>query len=253
MRPIPSCVVGMTKRESSGPMAAGNKEEVAPVDGATDCAHAGFPNSKPRATHAPVYVNHFVRGWWSIDSLTADGFQESVESHFYRDARCMSGLQSDTVLISPFLQTTNAKVRARDALLNHRKGTRTMLTIRIKMPSAMFALLVLSACSGSPPAKETVAASSASTINPNVALAAPQASADPQKLTPERIMQLQHEGYKLVDRDGETYFCRTEAKTGSRLARETICMTEPEITRLREQTKQGLGRVMREQPPPQGN
>jgi hypothetical protein len=127
-----------------------------------------------------------------------------------------------------------------------------MLTIRNKTLAALFALLLLSACSGSPPAQEPVATASAAPTNSN-ALAAHQPSADPQKLTPERIMQLQREGYKLVDRDGETYFCRTEAKTGSRLARETICMTEPEITRLREQTKQGLGRVMRERPPPQGN
>jgi hypothetical protein len=75
---------------------------------------------------------------------------------------------------------------------------------------------------------------------------------DAQKLTAERIMQLQREGYKLVDRDGQTYYCRTDAKTGSHLAHETVCMTEAEATSLRDQTKQGLGRVMREQPPPQG-
>jgi hypothetical protein len=111
-------------------------------------------------------------------------------------------------------------------------------------------LLTLSACSGSQPSKDLAAKASPPTSNPNLAPAS-QAS-DPQKLTSERIMQLQHEGYKLVNRDGETYYCRTEAKTGSHLARDTVCMTEAEMTTLRDQTKQGLGRVMREQPPPQG-
>jgi hypothetical protein len=118
-------------------------------------------------------------------------------------------------------------------------------------PTVVTGLLALSACSGSPPSKEPVAQA------PTPAASAPVSpqpgSSDPQKLTPERILQLQREGYKLVDRDGQTYYCRTEAKTGSRLARDTVCMTEAEMTTLRDRTKQGLGRVMREQAPPQGN
>jgi hypothetical protein len=120
--------------------------------------------------------------------------------------------------------------------------------------SAMLAAMMISVagCSGTPPANEQAAplrAPASSTSN-----ASDQASnTDPQKLTPERIMQLQREGYTLVNRNGEPYFCRSEKKTGSRLARETICMTEPEIVALREQTQRGLGRVMRERAPPQGN
>jgi hypothetical protein len=113
-------------------------------------------------------------------------------------------------------------------------------------------MMSLMGCSGSAPAQEPVATKPApantTASNPSTT----QAATDPQKLTPERIMQLQREGYTLVDRNGQQYFCRTEKKTGSRLARETICMTEPEIVALREQTQRGLGRVMREVPPPQG-
>jgi hypothetical protein len=125
-----------------------------------------------------------------------------------------------------------------------------------KLLSTSFAaLLTLSACSGSQPPKEPVAHSQARTGTGGASSGAPttEVGGDAQKLTAERIMQLQREGYKLVDRDGQTYYCRTDAKTGSHLAHETVCMTEAEATSLRDQTKQGLGRVMREQPPPQGN
>jgi len=117
--------------------------------------------------------------------------------------------------------------------------------------TSIAALLTLSACSGSQPPKEPIAQPPAVTRAASSETAT-QANGDAQKLTAERIMQLQREGYKLVDRDGQTYYCRTDAKTGSHLAHETVCMTEAEATSLRDQTKQGLGRVMREQPPPQG-
>ena len=119
------------------------------------------------------------------------------------------------------------------------------------LPIVFTGFLALSACSGSQPTNEPVA--NAPTHAASASASSQAGSNDPQKLTAERIMQLQREGYKLVDRDGQTYYCRTEAKTGSRLARDTVCMTEAEIIALREQTKQGLGRVMRERPPPQGN
>lgn len=72
------------------------------------------------------------------------------------------------------------------------------------------------------------------------------------KVTPERILELQREGYKLVDRNGEQYFCRLEKKTGSQIARDTVCMTEKEIQSLRETTQRRMGDMVRQQPPPQG-
>ena len=122
------------------------------------------------------------------------------------------------------------------------------------LSTSIAALLTLSACSGSQPAQEPIAHTQApaGTSGARSEAATAAVGGDAQQLTAERIMQLQREGYKLVDRDGQTYYCRTDAKTGSHLAHETICMTEAEATSLRDQTKQGLGRVMREQPPPQG-
>ncbi len=114
----------------------------------------------------------------------------------------------------------------------------------------VFGLVALAACSGSPTKEPDTTPTAAPTEAPSSGTT--QASADSQKLTPERIMQLQREGYTLVDRNGEQYFCRSEKKTGSRLARETVCMTESQIVALRDQTKRGLARTMREIPPPQG-
>lgn len=120
------------------------------------------------------------------------------------------------------------------------------------LPALVTGFLALSACSGSPPTNES--AKAPAPVSPAEAATAAQASGnDPQKLSADRIMQLQREGYKLVNRDGQTYYCRTEAKTGSHLARDTVCMTEQEIIALRDQTKQGLGRVTRELPPRHGN
>lgn len=72
------------------------------------------------------------------------------------------------------------------------------------------------------------------------------------KLTPEKLMQLQREGYKIVDRDGEQYFCRTEKKTGSQIARDTVCMTAEEVESLRDMTQRRMGEIQRNLKPPQG-
>jgi hypothetical protein len=63
---------------------------------------------------------------------------------------------------------------------------------------------------------------------------------------------MQKEGYKIVNRDGEVYFCRADKKTGTRLARETVCLTEKQADALREATQRSLGNIAREQAPPQG-
>ena len=70
--------------------------------------------------------------------------------------------------------------------------------------------------------------------------------------TGDKLVALQREGYKIVDRDGETVFCRTEKKTGTQIARQTVCMTEKEMALLREQTQRQIGDISRQRPPPQG-
>jgi len=72
------------------------------------------------------------------------------------------------------------------------------------------------------------------------------------KLTGEQIVALQRQGYKLVNSNGQTLYCMTEARTGSRLQKDNICMTEREMVTLRERTERGLQNTMMQQPPKQG-
>jgi hypothetical protein len=52
-------------------------------------------------------------------------------------------------------------------------------------------------------------------------------------------------GVKIQNEKGEEMICRREAKTGSRLARETICMTQAEWTRVSEQSQRETKKSMR--------
>jgi hypothetical protein len=102
------------------------------------------------------------------------------------------------------------------------------------------------ACAGQPKAPTPSVESSAAAAVPTTA-----APID-GKLTADKIMQLQRQGYKLVNRNGEQYFCRTEKKTGSQLARDTVCMTAQEVESLRDLTQRRMGEIQRNVPPPHG-
>ncbi len=59
--------------------------------------------------------------------------------------------------------------------------------------------------------------------------------------------------YKLVTRDGQTMYCRTDKDTGSHVRSTTICLTEKEMTELSERSQQGLRDLTRTTPPKQGS
>jgi hypothetical protein len=112
----------------------------------------------------------------------------------------------------------------------------------IKVLTAASAVAWLAACSSTPsatPASQTAAAPEPDTING-------------QPLSADRMLALQRAGYTFVDKNGQTYACRKEVKTGSRLAHETVCMTPGQADALREETQRRLGEMMRSTPPPQG-
>jgi hypothetical protein len=52
-------------------------------------------------------------------------------------------------------------------------------------------------------------------------------------------------GVKLQNEKGEEMVCRKEAKTGSRLARETVCMTKAEWLAVSEESQRATRRSMR--------
>jgi hypothetical protein len=72
------------------------------------------------------------------------------------------------------------------------------------------------------------------------------------EITKEKILAMQRQGYKIINKDGEVYFCRKEIKTGTHLPGDTVCMTEKEVDDLRSRTQDALGNIMRTVPPPQG-
>ncbi len=59
--------------------------------------------------------------------------------------------------------------------------------------------------------------------------------------------------YKMVTRDGQTMYCRTDKDTGSHVRSTTTCLTEKEMTELSERSQQGLRDLTRTVPPKQGS
>lgn len=112
------------------------------------------------------------------------------------------------------------------------------------MRSIVF-LAVIAACGcAARPAAESSAPAAA---------AAPQASpakdGAPAPLDP---IELQKQGYRIVNEDGKTLYCRSELMTGSRVLTRTSCLTAEELAQLRDSTRDTIRDMGRQQPPPQG-
>jgi hypothetical protein len=75
----------------------------------------------------------------------------------------------------------------------------------------------------------------------------PPAKATPPSKTVslEEINTAIETGVQLRNEKGEEMVCRREAKTGSRLARETICMTRAEWTQVSEESQRATRKSMR--------
>ena len=95
-----------------------------------------------------------------------------------------------------------------------------------KLTLVAASLVLLGACAGTPkqPAKNEAAPTSVTLDEINVAI---------------------ENGVKLQDEKGEEMICRREAKTGSRLARETICMTKSEWARVSDESQRATQKSMR--------
>src|SRR6267154_4510910 len=73
----------------------------------------------------------------------------------------------------------------------------------------------------------------------------PSASHQTPPSVGEALLIAQRQGYTLVNKNGETYYCRDEKKTGSRLAHSTVCLTQKDRDSLRQQTQRSLGELTR--------
>jgi len=103
----------------------------------------------------------------------------------------------------------------------------------LKLTLAATTFVLLGACASKPEPAKTVA--------------------EPQNVTMDELNTAIEGGVKIQNEKGEAVICRREAKTGSRLARETICMTQTEWTRVSEQSQRETKKTMRMGKIPQGN
>ena len=71
----------------------------------------------------------------------------------------------------------------------------------------------------------------------------PRSSRRPTTVTLDEINTAIEAGVQIQNEKGEEMVCRREAKVGSRLARETICMTKAEWMRVSEESQRATQEV----------
>lgn len=74
----------------------------------------------------------------------------------------------------------------------------------------------------------------------------------PANVDADKIMAAQRAGYKIVQENGETLFCKRQKQTGSRLRENTMCLTSKEWERATDSTRQTLQDIARQRPPRRG-
>ncbi len=80
----------------------------------------------------------------------------------------------------------------------------------------------------------------------------PLTSVSESDIDAKRLADAKRRGYKVVNTDGETLYCRTDFKTGSHVEKQTTCLTAHELDALRDQTRQGMQTLIKPIGPPQG-
>jgi hypothetical protein len=88
-------------------------------------------------------------------------------------------------------------------------------------------IVLLGACAGTPPAQTA------------------KVVAQPTNVTLDELNIAIENDVKIQNEKGEEMICRREAKVGSRLARETICMTKAEWLQVSEESQRATKKAMR--------
>jgi hypothetical protein len=91
-----------------------------------------------------------------------------------------------------------------------------------------------------------------------IAFAAGCASAPPAPpveravpLDASNIVPAQKAGYKMVNENGKTLYCKSQAKTGTHARKETSCLTEEEWREMSEASQRSVETMRRTTPPKQ--
>jgi hypothetical protein len=72
------------------------------------------------------------------------------------------------------------------------------------------------------------------------------------QMTAKRLVQAKKEGFRVVNKDGEELFCRTELRTGSHAVRDTTCLTAKQIDDMQARTQADLQNYLKPNTPPTG-
>jgi hypothetical protein len=91
---------------------------------------------------------------------------------------------------------------------------------------------------------------------PGIAPAAPTAVAVESVAAPakpsETLQEARLAGYKIVNENGETVYCREQLMTGSHMRKEIICLTKAELEIAREASRRNQEQMQKRVPPPRG-
>jgi chemotaxis protein histidine kinase CheA len=121
-------------------------------------------------------------------------------------------------------------------------------------PNATAAASTTDAAKALPAAPNATATAASTTDAAKASPAAPKATpAAPSEMTDEqRVAEAKKMGYRIVNENGETLYCQKSMATGSHVRRETTCLTQKEMDFLRQQSQDGLRRIMTPLKPQQG-
>ena len=72
------------------------------------------------------------------------------------------------------------------------------------------------------------------------------------KIDGSNVEAVQRAGYKIVNKDGQQLYCRTDPITGSRIQMHTTCLTARELSQQDEATRESMGRIELHSAAPQG-
>lgn len=105
-------------------------------------------------------------------------------------------------------------------------------------------IVLLVGCAGQPPAAPPPLAAQPPAVAAPAAASPAQPKPAPEthrvKVDAFNVVEVQRAGYKLVNKDGQSLFCRTDFITGSHVRTTTICLTEQELTEQMNTTQQSM-------------
>jgi hypothetical protein len=130
-------------------------------------------------------------------------------------------------------------------------GVKTNRGVRFMRHTMWMTAFLIAGCAGEPGKLPPIREAAFPTASPQ-----PVASVQPGdqsgSVAGKRVLEAKKQGFKLVNKNGDVLYCRTELKTGSHVVKETTCLTEEELDEVHQQTNQDLRNQLKPQLPPPG-